>query len=187
MYLRRLTVSLALIAAVFTASGCGEGGGGGGSQFKTVVVTATALAPGAPYQLKTGNTCPSPTPADGTFFDETTSVAIASTKYPTLTTEASRIFIDSYTVTFSPARTGYPAIPDFIGSSVGTGFNVPGGAVNVTVMSAAYKQDLVNRSIIQLCSGNVYEYFATISFTVREENSGTSKNVSTSMNVQITD
>jgi hypothetical protein len=188
MRMRKLSSILVLTAVLSAFTGCGGGGGGSGSaEFKTVVVSAAAISPAVPFQLKTANTCPTPNPADGTFVDEVATVTITSTKFPNLPGDASRVFVDSYTVSFRPARVGYPEIPDYIGSTIGTGFTAPGGSVTANIMTAAYKQDLVNRGLIQLCSNNVYEYFATINLAIREETTGTSKNVAASMNIQITD
>jgi hypothetical protein len=114
-------------------------------------------------------------------------VDIKSTLYPKLTGQALSVRIDRITISYAPANTSSPALPDQFLTLSDT--VTPGGTVTipVPVAMAKVKLSLVNEKGLQLCSTAYYEYYVTISFDALEIGTDTRKRISTSMNVAFAD
>lgn len=180
-------VVVVLFAGLLLAS-CGDSSlGGGVGEFKTVTVSATADTISLESDVLTGNTCTAGASTGGTFVTDTVIVNLASTVFPGVTNPLT-VEIDNITITYAPATNNSPRIPSKDISTIGQRI-VPGGTLALTVPVApdTLKLQLVNNFNLQLCSTTVYEYFATISFTVKEIGTGTTSVVTTSMNVAFAD
>jgi hypothetical protein len=191
MNLRAKISLLAVLCAAFPLLSCGGGNlGGGVGEFASVLVKASADISKNPFEVNvlTGNTCAGDVSTGGTFVTDSADVTLTSTPFTGLTGQASPIFIDSYTVTFTPADPTSPALPPLDVSTIGTSI-AAGGSLTMPVAIAPFtlKSSLVIDKGLQPCSLTTFKYFATITFKARELNTGKSANIVTSLTVVFAD
>jgi ribosomal protein L31 len=179
--------ALATCHAFLLLSSCGGSLGGGVEEFKTVMVSATAKTSRLESDVLTGNTCGATGSTGGTYATDNVDVDIKSTLYPKLTGQALSVRIDRVTISYTPANTSSPALPDQFLTLSDT--VTPGGTLTLPVPVAKdiLKLSLVNDKNLQLCSTAYYEYYVTITFDALEIGSSTSKRISTSLNVAFAD
>jgi hypothetical protein len=186
---KKIIIFKALVTchAFLLLSSCGGSLGGGVEEFKTVTVSATAKTSLLESDVLTGNTCVGTDSTGGGAVTEYVDVDIKSTLYPKLTGQALSVRIDRIPISYAPANTSSPALPDQFLTLSDT--VTPGGTVTipVPVAMAKVKLSLVNEKGLQLCSTAYYEYYVTISFDALEIGTDTRKRISTSMNVAFAD
>jgi hypothetical protein len=189
MNLRAKISLLAVFSAALLLLSCGGGSlGGGVGEFMTVFVSAQASTPRLESNVINGNTCSDTGSTGGSFATDNITATVTSTVFPGLTGQSSPIFIDSYTVSFTPVDSVSPALSPINASLIGT--TVPAGgsaSIAVAVAPDTLKLSLVNDKNLQPCSTTVYQYFATITFHALELFTNKRSDITTSLTVAFAD
>jgi ribosomal protein L31 len=187
---KKIIILKALVTcqAFLLLSSCGGSLGGGVEEFRTVTVSATAKTPRLESDVLKGNTCVGTDSTGGTFATDTVDVDIKSAIYPKFTGQALSVRIDRVTISYAPANTSSPALPDQFLTLSDT--VTPGGTVTIPVPVAMEKVkiSLVNEKGLQLCStASIYEYYVTITFDALEIGTGTRRRIPAELSVAFAD
>lgn len=170
-----LCVSLCLVVA-----GCGGSSSGG----KTVYLTVTPESDRLEADVVTDNSC---TTGGGTFKTESIPIKLTSTAYSNANTKSS-VTIDKVEISYKkydPSSLA-PELP----TQYDTGMTILAGSTvtsNVKVAADKMKLDLVMNNGFNLCSADYWQYYATITFSGKEDYTNTPLSISTVVMVAFAD
>lgn len=175
-------VATGLLASV-AACGGGDAGGVGPyiAEFKTVYVTASQPAPQS-VDVRTNNSCPSPTPLDGVSNPDSVSVSVIVTPY---TANPLTVDVGQATVTFEALTPGAPVISPVTAAS--SSYPAVSGTIPIDVQYfPTSRKDTSFNPLI--CNGSLsYRYNVTVSFPVAENGSSETKAVYARFPMEISD
>ena len=193
MHIKSILNLAGCCAALLSLPSCGGTNPGPAvATFKTVTVTASALAPELPSKVFAGGACSNGVLTGATIIEDVPlSVTLTSTLYPvsstasTTTVTGQPVTINGFTVSYFPTNGGPPISDPARGGFTGT--LLPGGTllVPVPVTSDTTKALLQNDPILQKCTAHNYDYIATITF-YGTELGGTNANIVASTTVSYT-
>ncbi|ACM21408.1 lipoprotein, putative [Geotalea daltonii FRC-32] len=180
--------SVVFLSFLFLLSSCGsQNAGGGAGEFTTVTMTAQPQTVRLESDVITGNTCPTSATSGGAYETDSVDVDVAATPYRNLTMSPLPVRIDTVTVSYTPKNAVSPAIlaqPYPVGIVITSGTAL----IPVPVAPEILKSKLVSDYNLQPCSGTLYEYYVTITFSgVEIGGTGTRQEFSTNMSVAFAD
>lgn len=189
MLSKQILYKLTATGLLAFVSACGGDAGGIGpyiTEFKTVYATASQPVPQT-VDVLTGNTCPPPTPQDGSRTSDSVSVTITVTPYPSRNNSViSPLTLDigQAIVTFEALTPGAPYINPVTAAS--SSYPASSGSEIVVNYFPTDRKDANFNPLI--CNSTLsYRYNVTVSFPATENGSNESKTIVAKFPMEIKD
>jgi hypothetical protein len=194
MHIRRFSTAI-IIAAVFSASGCGDGGGGGSTELRTSYVTANALTAVLDADVVTWvdsagvkATACAATSSPRTPAADSVDVSVVSTLFTSSgtssVTNALPIRIESATVSYTPANLTTPAMASEFQT---VGMILQSGATATVPVRILTQEQKMRLQSTLACNATIYNYYTTITLNVTEIGSNAHGSATTSMQLRMAD